>query len=166
MRVYEYDKRIQELIEQSEIEHDGEITDEVFAEIEHLMQGRDESLMYWLESIALAYRNVNAEAKAIQAEKLRLAERQSKAEKRAERIKSYLAEIMTRESVDKMTTERGVKLSWRKSTATEVIDGFNDDRFLIPQEPKLDRVALGKALKDGVVVPGARLVERQNVQVK
>ena len=39
-------------------------------------------------------------------------------------------------------------------------------RVALNKEPEVDKTALGKLLRGGTKIPGARLVERQNMQIK
>ena len=60
-------------------------------------------------------------------------------------------------------------LSWRKSTAVEIDDlAAVPEAFqaYVPASYRPDKVLIGNALKEGKEVPGARLEERQNIQVK
>ena len=47
----------------------------------------------------------------------------------------------------------------------DLVEDFNDERFT-SYEPKVDKMSLKQALKDGEEIPGATLVERQNIQIK
>ena len=66
-------------------------------------------------------------------------------------------------------------VTYRKSTAVDIADegtvvmnletrGLDD--CLIYTAPKISKAALAKALKAGTIVPGAELVERNNIQVR
>ena len=167
MKVYEYDEQIQYLLSEADEANDGEISDEVFEEIEHLMLGREESLMYWLESLALAQRTASIEAGAIKLEKMRLAERQAKAEKKAERLRAFMLDLMEREGVLNMTTERGIKLSTRLSKATEIEDpALIPERYFVHKDPVIDKATILREMRSGAVIPGVRLIEKRSIQIK
>lgn len=58
-------------------------------------------------------------------------------------------------------------ISWRKSTAVNVLDEKAlPPTFLVPQPPKVDKTGISKALKNGETVSGAELIERQNMTIK
>ena len=166
MKLYEYDAEIQAVIEQADPET-GELPEELAETLDNLIAGQRDKAERYLGYLAMSYRNEAAEAEAIKAEKLRLAELQKQAERRAEGVKRQLARIMETYSVGKLTTERGQKLSWRKSTAVVVEDSKQIPLdYWVPQDPALDKQAISTVLKAGGEIPGVRLDERQNVQVR
>ena len=161
MTIYEIDNRIAELVDPET----GELLDyEAFAALAMEREAK-------IENMALWYKDLTAEAKAIREEEKALAERRKSAENKAERLKSYLDEALAGESYK---TSR-VAVSYRKSTAVEV---FNEvqvveeleegcyDSCLLYQTPKIVKSELSKLLKGGVTIPGAELVERSNIQIR
>lgn len=120
-----------------------------------------------LESVALYIKSLDADAAAIKAEEKALAERRSIKEKKADRLRGYLAFSMQSFGDTKLETPR-VALSFRKSEHVEI-----EDENLIPLDfcrQKVtvtpDKTAIKKAIKNGETVNGATLVERQNLQIK
>ena len=72
---------------------------------------------------------------------------------------------------EKFSTAR-VEVRWRKSESV-VVDDLNELKcssdarvFLIPQEPKVDKVGIKTAIKAGHDIPGCRLVGRLNMSIK
>ena len=60
-----------------------------------------------------------------------------------------------------------VTVSYRKSEAIELEDKICvPDKYFVPQEPKLDKTGLKKAIKAGEEFGGVHLVERQNMSIK
>lgn len=114
-----------------------------------------------IENIALWIKNLTAEADAIKTEKMSLAKRQSVCENKADSLKAFLSGYLAGE---RFKTAK-VAISYRKSEAVE-ITGDVPDAFLIPQEPKIDKAEIKTALKAGKLVEGAKLIERQNIQIK
>ena len=117
-----------------------------------------------LENIALWYKNLNSEAAAYKAEKDAFAEKQKRAENKANSLKKYLDSAL---HGSKFSTVK-VDISWRKSTSVNVLDVEK-----LPEEYKktetivtADKTELAKALKSGVEIEGATLVENQNIQIK
>ena len=106
MTIYEIDNRIAGLVDPET----GELLDyEAFAELQMEREAK-------IENMALWYKDLTAEAKAIREEEKALAERRKSAENKAERLKAYLDEALAGESYK---TSR-VAVSYRKSTAVEV----------------------------------------------
>ena len=115
-----------------------------------------------IENIALWIKNLTADIDAYKKEKDSFAYKERVAKNKVESLKNYLTNAM---HGDKFKSDR-VNISWRKSESVELAHGFNDERFLIPQEPKVDKAEIKKALKSGEEIPGAMLIERQNIQIK
>lgn len=116
-----------------------------------------------LEQLGLWLKNITADAEAYEKEEKNFAQKKKAAKAKAESIKQYLAGALNGESW-KCTR---VAYSWRKSTIVEVEDAARlPVEYLIAQEPKLDKAALKNDLKQGYSVPGAKLVERNNLQIK
>lgn len=161
MTIYEIDNRIAELIDPET----GELLDyEAFAS---LQMERDTKI----ENMALWYKDLTAEAKAIREEEKALAERRKSAENKAERLKGYLDEALAGESYKSAK----VAVSYRRSKAVEISDesaviseleSSERDDCIYYTAPRVNKVALARLLKDGGAVPGAELVERNNIQVR
>lgn len=161
MTIYEIDARMAGLIDPET----GELLDyEAFASLQMEREAK-------IENIALWYKDLTAEAKAIREEEKALAERRKSAENKAERLKGYLDEALAGESYKSAK----VAVSYRRSKAVEI----SDESAVISElessgrgdcinytAPRVNKVALARLLKDGGAVPGAELVERNNIQVR
>lgn len=119
-----------------------------------------------MENVALYIKGLEADAAAIRAEEKALAERRSIKERKAERLRDYLTRSMRTLGDPKLETPR-VAISFRKSQVVEVWDEreLPEDYWKHP-EPQPDKTAIKQAIKAGWSVPGADLVERQNLQIK
>lgn len=116
-----------------------------------------------VEGIALWIKNLLAEAKMIKEEKDNLAYRQKVCENKAESLKDFLSRLLDGE---KFKTSK-VSISYRKSEKVDVLDiGKLDDDYLKFKDPEPDKTKIKKALKDGICLEGAQLVESQNIQIK
>ena len=124
-----------------------------------------------LENIALYVKNLEADIEAYKAEKKTFEERINQAEKKAEGLRNYLTNAL---QGAKFSTVR-CSISFRKSVAVEIADeaafkayavANGHAELLTVQEPKISLTKVKNALKDGVELPGAALVERQNIQIK
>lgn len=117
-----------------------------------------------LEAVACFVKDLEADAAAIRAEEKALAERRQVKERKAERMRAYIADSMAMLGDTKLETAR-VALSFRRSEAVELDEALlPSEWFVIKQSP--DKAGIKKALKAGVHVAGAQLVERQNLQIK
>lgn len=157
MTLYEIDAAINEFFA-SHIDPDtGEVTG--LEELEQLQIDRQKKI----ENIALYYKNILADADAIKREKIKLADRQKRAETKAENLKNYLAYRLNGEKFESAR----VAVTYRKSEGL-VIDTEREipSEYLIPQEPKVDKTALKRAIKRGAEIAGVTVETRQNIQVK
>lgn len=152
MTLYEIDTKISECIDCET----GEVLD--LDKLSGLAMERENKL----EGVALWIKNLEATAKAVKAERDVLKTRQEQAEHKALMLREWLLRALDGE---KMETPK-VKVSYRKSTAVEV-----DDRLpkkwcskKIVYTP--DKVAIKTAIQNGKKITGAKIVERQNIQIK
>lgn len=141
----------------------GEIINEdALQELDGLTMQREEKL----ENLALFYKNISAEAEALKVEKMRLAARQTAAEKKAEGIKKYIAASMDSAGGEKIKTSK-VAISWRKSESVSVDENaFLPDDYMTFKEPVPNLTAIKKALKAGEKIDGATLTSSSNIQIK
>lgn len=117
-----------------------------------------------LENVALWYKNLQSEAQAYKLEKDLFAEKQKRAEKKAESLKTYLDSAL---HGSKFSTVK-VDISYRKSTSVNVldIDKLSDDYKKKVTTVSADKTLIAKVLKDGKTIDGAELVESNNIQIK
>ena len=157
MKLYEIPGEITDLLDPET----GEITDE---------EQLGKLLRKWnngIEWLALEVKNSLAEAEALKKEKEAFAQRQKTAENRAKHLKEYIAFLLNGE---KFKTDR-VQISFRKSEQVQTDEEFmlwalEHSAYLRFKEPEVDKAALKDALKNGVEVPHACLVEKENIQIK
>ena len=162
MSLYELGTKIKGCI-QLDAEHvvdteDGEIFD--LQQFEALQMERDQKI----EGMCCYIKNKLAEAEAIYAEINVLSYRAGAMKKEAERCKAYLAGALYGE---KFETPR-CKITWRKS---EVCNVLNIDA--VPEEYKrtkvtvdADKTAIKKAIKGGMEIPGAEVIQKLNMTLK
>lgn len=135
----------------------GEILDT--AKFDELQLERNEKL----ENIALYYKNLLSDAEAYKAEKNIFADKQKRAEAKAESLKKYLDDSL---KGSRFNTSK-VNISYRKSSRVEV-----DEQKLAASWTKevttrsVDKVRITEALKSGEVIEGATLVENNLIRIK
>lgn len=135
----------------------GEVID--LEALEQLELERSEKI----RNIALWIKNLKSDATALDAEEKAFKARKDAAKRKAEQLSKYLADVLNGEKV----TGTDFAISWRKSTAVNVLDEKAlPPTFLVPQPPKVDKTGISKALKNGETVSGAELIERQNMTIK
>ncbi len=152
MKLYEINEAILNCVDPETGEADPEKLDE-------LLMMRDEKL----ENLALWVKELKAEAVAIKAEEEALAKRRQKKERRAESIKDYLKKELAGKRFE---TSRAV-CSFKKSQKVEItnLDKIPDD-YLRYSAPTPDKVAITAAIKDGISIEGAELVDSISMTIK
>ena len=115
------------------------------------------------ENVALYIKNLSAEAKAIDEEAKNLTNRKRVLNNKVEGLKKYLADNL---EGHKFETAK-VVVSFRKSEQLEInsIEHIPTE-YLISQEPKIDKVALKKSIKQGIEINGVQIITKQNIQIK
>lgn len=115
------------------------------------------------ENVALYIKNLSAEAKAIDEEAKNLTNRKRVLNNKVEGLKKYLADNL---EGHKFETAK-VVVSFKKSEQLEInsIEHIPTE-YLISQEPKIDKVALKKSIKQGAVINGVQIITKQNIQIK
>lgn len=161
MNLYEIDNRITAAFDAAVDPETGEIINvEAYDMLNTLQMARDEKI----EGILLWIKNLSAQVEALKKEKQAFAGRQAAAERKMESLKRYVSDTLAGE---KFQTER-VAATWRKSEAAE----YTGEVTALPpscirtKPPEVDREELKRRLKGGETIPGARLVVRNNIQIK
>lgn len=162
MSLYELDTKIKGCI-QLDAEHvvdteDGEIFD--LQQFEALQMERDQKI----EGMCCYIKNLMAEVVAYEAEEKRMRERRAAKEREIDRCKGYLAGVLYGE---KFETPR-CKISWRKSEICNVlnIDAVPDEFKRTKVTVDADKTAIKKAIKGGMEIPGAEVIQKLNMTLK
>lgn len=143
----------------------GEILD--VERLNALQMARNEKL----ENIALYIKNLDAETAAIVEEIGKLTERRRRKENKADYLRQYLQLALDGQRFE--TAKCAV--NYRKSQAVELenekdfvewASANGRDDLLTYQQPKVNKTEVKAALKAGADIPGAALVERNNMQIR
>ena len=118
-----------------------------------------------ISNTACFIKNLRAEAEAIKAEKMKMADRQKAKENLADRLENYLENYLGGLTYE----DERCAISYRKSTSTEIAEDL--DLSTLPDGCKkikieADRTAIKKALQNGEKIDGCALVLRSNIQIK
>lgn len=151
----------QDALALQEMFESGEIDEQVLADTLEGMGLYDK-----VENICKMIRNLDAKAMAFKEEKDRMAKRQSECENGVKRLKNSLLECLS--SLDKPKVEAGLfTVSKSKTKSVKITNEAEiDEFFLKPQPPKIDTAGIGKALKNGIEVKGAELVESEYIRIR
>lgn len=151
--LYEINQAIMDCVD----EETGEIID--VEKLNDLQMQFDEKV----ENIACFIKNLLADAKAIKEEENSLASRRKSYENKADSLKKYLSDTLNGQ---KFKTAK-VSISYRKSESVD-IENMKDvpEEYLKIAEPTVDKTSAKKAMKNGVEIPGLRLAESKNIQIR
>lgn len=161
MNLYTIDKTIEDIIEKgcSINEETGEFYE--FDDLKQLHIDRDVKI----DNTVCYLKNTEAMIDALKVEEKKLAERRKVLENKASSIKNFLSYFL---DIGKKLETVHFKISWRKSTAVNIIDEeligeeFKKEKITVSVDKKL----IGEKLKAGEIVTGAELEEKQNLQIK
>lgn len=118
------------------------------------------------QNIAYVARNLRAEAEACAAWAKQASDRAKALEARADGLLGNLSAVLTDLGIAKVSGP-GVQISFRTSTAVEIEDEAQiPAEYLVTPPPKPSKTLLKAALTEGRNVPGARLEQRRNLQIK
>ena len=151
----------QDVLYLQELLESGEIDEQVYADSVESMcvDGK-------IENVCRVVRNLEAKATAYKAEIDRMTARKKTVENGVKRLKDSVLAYMLTANVEKL--DAGVfNLSVGTSKSVAVWDKARlPEEYLLPQEVKVDKIALGKALKAGEVIDGAELVESTHLKMR
>lgn len=158
MKLYEIDNAILECIDMET----GEVIDA--EKLDALNMERDAKI----ENVVLWIKDLKAEAEAIKAEKLALAERQKIAENKVESLKKWIAYAL---GGQKFSTAK-CAVSFRNTESVEVTEEGLEalmkehDELLTYKAPEPNKKAIKDAIKDGLSVAGVQLVQNVSTIIK
>ncbi|MDO4503841.1 MAG: siphovirus Gp157 family protein [Clostridia bacterium] len=119
-----------------------------------------------IENVCKMIRNLEQRALMFKTEKDRMADRQRVAENCVKRLKENLLTHMQMTANSKLTAGL-FTVSKGKSKSVNLFDEtIIPENFLIPQPSKVDKKAIGDALKKGETIAGAELVENEFIRIK
>ena len=154
MTLYQINNAITECIDSET----GEVID--FDRLSQLVMDREAKI----DGIACWFKELTAEYIAIDSEISALEARKKTKKNKAESLKCYLSDIL---GGAKFETARN-KITWRESDEVCILDADK-----IPSEYKTNRieitiskVEIKKAIKSGIIVDGADLLYKNNIQIK
>lgn len=161
MKLYEINEALENLLELDENRYVDVVTGEILLlqQVEELKLERDEKI----EGCLLYAKNKTAEAKAIKDEIDRLSARMQTCENDAKRARSCAQKILAGEKFK--TTKVAVHYTTSKSV------DYQGDINELPKEYlrikiDLNKTAIGEALKAGIEIKGASLIENKSMVVK
>ncbi|PEA85659.1 siphovirus Gp157 family protein [Bacillus thuringiensis] len=160
MKLYELTSNFNQLQQMIEDGVDPEV-------VQDTLQAIEEAFDEKVQGAALLVRNIDAQAEAIKVEEKRLADRRKAFENNVKGIKDYLYQQMV--AVDKRRikgTLATVGIQKNPASLDIASDAVIPPKFMIPQEPKVDKKALLAAIKDGMQWDGITLKQGESVRIR
>lgn len=162
MNLYEINEAVETAFNLAVDPNTGEIDDDQLYLLEMLEMDRSKKI----ENIACLIKNYRADAAALKAEKDAFQKRQQQAERKAESLSRYLETALNGE---KFSSDR-CAINFRKTSKVVLDDNVTvfdiDTHFLKMAEPTLDKVAIKKALDEGVVIEGVHIEPGLSINIK
>lgn len=117
-----------------------------------------------VDGIGCYIKNLRAEADAIYAEINNLSLRAAALKKEASRCETYLSGVLYGQKFESPRC----KITWRKSESCNVlnIEQLPNEYLRTKVTVDADKTAIKKAIKAGVEVPGAELIQKLNMTLK
>lgn len=164
MTLYELTEDYMNLLELAE---DPDIDEQAFTDT---LEGIEGALEDKAEGYAKVIRTLEGDAAACDAESKRLRNKKQTIENNIKRMKAALQYAMQATGKTKFKTAL-FSFGIQKNPAAVVIDeGYIEnipDRFLIPQDPQIDKKAIKEALKAGEVLEGiAHLEQTESLRIR
>jgi c-di-GMP-related signal transduction protein len=156
MKLYE----ITELQNELEKEDDAEIKQDLQELIAIELEKKSNNIVY-------ALKNIESNNLAIDAEIERLQSLKKRNSKNIESIKANVLFFMQQNKIDKIKTDLAT-FSLRKSESTDIenIELLPAKFVTVKQTFTPDKVAIKKEIKEGIEVPGAKIVEDYSLSIK
>lgn len=161
MTLYEIGNELKDKLENIEVDEDGCVIG--VEELDKVQLAFDEKV----ESVALYIKNQEALVKALKEEEASLKSRRLSLENKVEHLKDYIDFNLKSVGRDDFESSK-CKITYRKSTRVEVPDvmALNGEYVREKTTYEADKDAIKKAIKAGIEVEGASLVESIKLNIK
>lgn len=168
MNLYKIDETIKTIIEQGYVF--DEETGEVFFTSDDL-DGLEMKLEEKVNNIIGYIKDLDIQASNMKAVKDDYASREKSYKSKSKNLKNYLDNFMVRNKKTKMEVENGIA-SYRKSSSVDIYDDNvlekyireNDEYAKIVYSPRKDEIK--KAIQSGKTIPGAVILDKNNLSIK
>ena len=160
MRLYQIEQNYVDLVEKL-IDNEGELTPEIeqsLAEIKTAIEKKGENIAYIVKSMDYDTSVLTSEIDRLRRKKLAI-------EKSQERLKEYLGNAMQIMELGEIKTPL-IKINFRKSEAVEITDEEKLPSDCVIWKRSINKIMIKQKIKTGEYVPGAKLVEHSNLQIK
>lgn len=131
-----------------------------------LLKTKTDTIERGLESLCKIRARKESDIVALKAEAARMKEKADREEKALVRLEQYMLSMLAR-SGEKKLTAGTFTVGTRMSNSVWVSPDFNNPEYMRTTTTTApDKAAIKDALKNGAVIDGAMLLERENLSVK
>lgn len=154
MKLYELAGNYRQLIDLVE---NGELDFEV---IKETLESYEDALEVKVENIVKLMKSIEGEIDMFKSEEKRINERRKTLENRLEGLESYLFSVLKANNIQKVKAGTFTVGIQKSQASVSLLDEAKiPAKYRVAQPDKIDKKAIAKDIKDGVIVEGARLVE-------
>lgn len=135
-------------------------------DIQYYLNGINDELESKLESITYVIKNYKGDIEALRAEEKRLAEKRRTLERKNEYLENYMFENM--KAINKNKVKAGVfDLKIQKNPeSVKIINSELITKDYLKVKTEIDKSKIKKALKEGLVIEGAELIQTEGLRIK
>lgn len=135
--------------------------------LEDTLESLTDAIEDKLENIGKLIKTIDAEAAGLKAEEMRLHDRRKSLEANTKRLKQYAEQSMLDAGIKKSKGQLFTFSIQKNPPSLEVLnDSVIPEIYFTEQEPVLNSAALKEALKNGQVIDGACLVQKESLRIK
>lgn len=160
MKLFELTEQYQKLLSMVDDECDIQAIQDTLEGIEGMIADK-------AESIAKLIKSIEADEQAIKAEEDRLKARREALKNRRESIKEYLQNQLISAGIDKLKGTMFTVSIQNNPPSVQIAEGAKvPEKYLIPQEAKVDKRTLLDDLKAGAVYEGIEMIQTKGVRIR
>lgn len=135
--------------------------------LEDTLEALNDALEDKAEGYGRVIRNLEAQAKALREEEKRLADRRKSIENSIARLKDNLQQSMLATGKRKIQTNL-FTYSIQKNPPSVVVTDLKSipEKYLVPQDPKVDKKAILTDWKSGEAIPGTEIRQTEGLRMR
>lgn len=161
MKLYEISNEYQSILNNMYDPETGEVNKESMSKLNEITESLDKKCV----AVACYIENIKAECQAISDAKKRMSERESKFKRKLQNMKEYLLYNMEKSDIKKVSCSYFDISVHKNPDSVEIYDESIIPLDYDKVEIKKDIDKMRKDLRNGIEIPGARLIQRKSVQI-
>ena len=160
--IYQIEQSYNQLAEEL-IDNGGELT----PELSEALAITEEQLQNKSVAYSFVIKEMDGEVEIIENEIKRLQAMKKARENASQRLKDNIKNAMDLFNIDEIKTPL-VKINFRKYKAVEVddVNNLSAPYKVVKVTEQADKAAIKSALESGIEIPGCRIIENRNLQIK